>query len=212
MGTIKSGILGGFSGKVGGVVGTSWKGIAVMKAMPQSVANPRTNLQVAQRDNMSAMVVVAGYLLANYVRPLWDRFAQGMSGYNAFVSANIGNFIAGVFDTPELFKLSKGKMAATTPAPSTINVGEESITVTYTTDIEDSFQQLTDDMYCIAYNSTTGVWSRVAATVKRSAGNVLIDLPAPAVLGNVWHVYLSARRVDGTIVSETGYAAMTVVA
>jgi len=30
MGTIKRGILGGFSGKVANVVGTSWKGIALL--------------------------------------------------------------------------------------------------------------------------------------------------------------------------------------
>ena len=31
MGTIKQGILGGFSGKVGTVVGSSWKGISYMR-------------------------------------------------------------------------------------------------------------------------------------------------------------------------------------
>ena len=31
MGTIKKGILGGFSGKVGTVVGASWKGISYMR-------------------------------------------------------------------------------------------------------------------------------------------------------------------------------------
>ena len=48
MGILKQGILGGFSGKVANVVGTSWKGIAVIKAMPLSVANPKTAGQVAQ--------------------------------------------------------------------------------------------------------------------------------------------------------------------
>jgi hypothetical protein len=44
MGTIKQGILGGFSGKVGTVVGASWKGIAYMRSLPQKVKNPRTLL------------------------------------------------------------------------------------------------------------------------------------------------------------------------
>ena len=36
MGKIKQGILGGFRGKVGTVVGSYWNGIFYMKALPQS--------------------------------------------------------------------------------------------------------------------------------------------------------------------------------
>lgn len=38
MGTIQKGILGGFSGKVGSVIGGNWKGIDYMR----SVANKRS--------------------------------------------------------------------------------------------------------------------------------------------------------------------------
>lgn len=38
MGTIKQGILGGFSGKVGNVVGASWKGIDYIRSLPSSVS------------------------------------------------------------------------------------------------------------------------------------------------------------------------------
>lgn len=37
MGTIKQGILGGFSGKVGNIVGASWRGIDYIRSMPASV-------------------------------------------------------------------------------------------------------------------------------------------------------------------------------
>jgi hypothetical protein len=53
MGTIKKGILGGFSGKVGTVVGASWKGIAYMRSLPQKVKNPRTTGQRSQRSKFS---------------------------------------------------------------------------------------------------------------------------------------------------------------
>ena len=42
MGTISKGILGGFSGKVGTVIGGNWKGIDYMRSIPASVSNPRT--------------------------------------------------------------------------------------------------------------------------------------------------------------------------
>ena len=50
MGTIKKGILGSFSGKVGNIVGASWKGIAYIRSLPASVRNPRTVKQVTQRS------------------------------------------------------------------------------------------------------------------------------------------------------------------
>jgi hypothetical protein len=54
MGTIKQGILGGFSGKVGTVIGASWKGINYMRSIPQHVKNPRTAGQVSQRSKKAA--------------------------------------------------------------------------------------------------------------------------------------------------------------
>ena len=59
MGTIKKGILGGFSGKVGTVVGSSWKGISYMRSLPLKVRNPRTLRQLDQR---SKFAIALGYL------------------------------------------------------------------------------------------------------------------------------------------------------
>ena len=39
MGVISQGILGGVSGKVGNVVGASWKGIDYLRIKPSNVAN-----------------------------------------------------------------------------------------------------------------------------------------------------------------------------
>ena len=89
MGIIKQGILGGFSKKVGGVVGTSWKGIAVMKSMPQSVVNPRTTLQVTQRNAFRDTAKVASLLLTPTIQECWNRWAKRESGYNAFIKKNV---------------------------------------------------------------------------------------------------------------------------
>lgn len=111
MGKIKQGILGGFSGKVANVVGSSWKGIAVMKSLPLSVANPRTSAQILQRERFSNLVILAASILTSVVKPLWDRFAQKMSGFNDFVKSNFDNFIG---ETSEIYfpgiAISKGKM------------------------------------------------------------------------------------------------------
>ena len=89
MGIIRRGILGGFSGKVANVVGSSWKGIAVMRALPLSVTNPKTVGQVEQRSAFSIISKFASSILTVWVKPLWDRQAQSMSGYNAFIQQNV---------------------------------------------------------------------------------------------------------------------------
>lgn len=53
MGTIKQGILGGFSGKVGTVIGSSWKGISYMRGRAQNVKNPQTEKQIEQRSKFA---------------------------------------------------------------------------------------------------------------------------------------------------------------
>lgn len=85
MGIIKRGILGGFQNKVGPVVGTTWKGISVVKARPVSVANPNSPLQQEQR---LAMKQIAAYLRSfglDNVRLLNNNQAVQMSGYNRCV-------------------------------------------------------------------------------------------------------------------------------
>lgn len=85
MGIIKRGILGGFQNKVGPVVGTSWKGISVIKSRPVTVANPNTEAQQAQR---LAMKQIAAYLRSfglDNVRLLNNSQAVHMSGYNRCV-------------------------------------------------------------------------------------------------------------------------------
>ena len=53
MGKINKGILGGFNGKVGTVVGGSWKGISYMRSLAQSITKSRSGSQVKQRTKFA---------------------------------------------------------------------------------------------------------------------------------------------------------------
>lgn len=88
MGIIKQGILGGFSNKVGTVIGSSWKGIAVMRSMPQSVANPRTASQVANRSKFGQVTKLGVQILSSVIQPNFNAQAKRMSGYNLWCKIN----------------------------------------------------------------------------------------------------------------------------
>lgn len=104
MAKIKQGILGGFSGKVANVVGTSWKGRAVMKSQPLSVANPRTTAQTAQRAKFSKISELASQVLTQFVQPVENPISGNISGYNLFCKDNKGAYSAlGVLSASNLF-------------------------------------------------------------------------------------------------------------
>ena len=82
MGKIKQGILGGFRGTVGTVVGSSWSGIAYMKGKPQSVKNPRTDAQVQQREFFKEVQALVAQLSDEQLAMLFPTVTRNMTRRN----------------------------------------------------------------------------------------------------------------------------------
>ena len=82
MGKIKQGILGGFKGTVGTVIGSSWNGIAYMKGKPQSVKNPRTDAQVQQRNFFKEVQGIVSQLSDEQLTSLFPSVTRGMTRRN----------------------------------------------------------------------------------------------------------------------------------
>ena len=82
MGKIKQGILGGFRGTVGTVVGSSWNGIAYMKGKPQSVKNPKTDAQLQQRVFFKDLQQLVSQLSDEQLASLFPTFTRGMTRRN----------------------------------------------------------------------------------------------------------------------------------
>ena len=112
MGVIKRGILGGVSNKVGNVVGSSWKGIATLRSLPLSVANPNTKAQKDNRTSFSIMSKLGSDVLATVCQPLWNRDAKQMSGFNAYVMYNKLAFDADPLEWLINPIMSKGNLSA----------------------------------------------------------------------------------------------------
>lgn len=89
MAIIKKGILGGFSNKVGNVVGSTWKGINTMRSLPAQYNDANSEAQQANRSTFKYFATFGSQLLTGIIRPLWDWQAKRMSGYNLFIKRNI---------------------------------------------------------------------------------------------------------------------------
>ena len=83
MGKIKQGILGGFKGKVGTVIGSSWNGISYMRGIAQSVKNANTPAQQTQRAFFKEVMGITGQLSNEQLAFLFPLTPKGMTRRNA---------------------------------------------------------------------------------------------------------------------------------
>ena len=210
MAILNQGILGGISGKIGNVVGSSWKGIATLRAKALSIANPRTTKQITQRKLFATVTKFASSILATVVIPLWNRSAVRMSGYNSFVRSNIAAFGDGNFSNPSEFVLSKGKMAATTIDLSSPSNADTSIDISFDANVLDSYQQSSDMCYVLLTNLEGELLLIGSVDIIRSAGSGNLQLPRALVVGENLYFYASFLREDGTVVSSSFFTTITV--
>lgn len=207
MARINQGILGGFSGKIGNVVGSSWKGIAVMKTLPLSVANPRTAKQVSQRTAFADSIELAQILLVGIIKPLWDRFAVKMSGFNSFVRSFV--LIKAGSDLASKVKIAQGQMGLITELSGIIDVSDNKLQLTWIDDSGEGLKLGSDEIYVVVLDSNLKYIGQASAVAKRENEGCTVDLSVQTVSATAYNVYVAARREDGTVVSDTNYLSVT---
>jgi len=213
MAVINQGILGGFSGKVANVVGTSWKGIAVMKALPLSVANPRTAAQVGQRTKMAACVTMLQPILSQVIKPLNDRFAGKMSGFNYALQASINAFSdSGALQNPQNFKISRAANKAQLIDAIAAEAKITKVKCTWTSDAGKGYALASDKCYLVGYCPSSGSFA-VSSSAIRSAGQAYLEFPDNDFeAGDKVHIWMAFLRADGTVGFAQDYKEYTAVA
>lgn len=202
MATLKQGILGGVKGKVGSVVGSSWKGIATLRALPLSVTNPRTTAQVENRDRFSALIALATVILSALIKPLNDRFASAMSGYNLFVQRSKDAFLGDGTFVPANVILSRGKLGSTAISSVAATVDGE-IEIQWSTDLSNGYQAATDKAYILVCDSVGNVIGMSSGSYNRVAGASVVVTSRDLVAQEHVFCYLSFLRADGTLVGDS---------
>lgn len=190
MSKIKRGILGGMSGKIANVVGSSWKGIATLRALPLSVANPRTAAQQAQRNAFSQCVAFATQITGSILRQFWNQYASQQSGYNLFISRNVANFDASGLVTPGDLLSTIGPI---TPAPIftvSANAASDEVTINWTDNSGEGTAQGTDEAIIVIQNENTGDVFTSVGTITRADATATVTGVTMAT-GNTINVWLS---------------------
>ena len=189
-----AGILGGYSGKVGPVVGYVWNGKPCVRACPQWVKNPRTAAQMEHRKMFKQEVQLAAKMSWAVGTTMRDEArANGMTAYNLFVKLNQHAF--GMEDERltvdySSLILSVGNVASVS-VKSMEWTSDNVLDVRYERGTGSSF----DHVYLYAYipDLEQGF---LAAPAYRRDKRVALALP-DYYAGHTAHVYLMVQTADG---------------
>jgi len=212
MGTIKQGILGGFSGKVGTVIGGSWKGISYMRSIPQSVKNPRSEGQVSQRTKFT---VALEFLkpMTGLIQVGFKLYAQKQTAFNAAMSYTLNNAITGTAPDYSVdyskALVSRGSLPGARNGQASSANGAVSLAWDDNTGIGTAAG--TDKALIAILNPTRGEAMFDAGGNQRTAGSEEIAVPADWV-GEDVEVYLGFISEDTKSVSNSVYLGTVTVA
>ncbi|HJJ66239.1 MAG TPA: DUF6266 family protein [Methanocorpusculum sp.] len=197
MGTIKQGILGGFSGKVGTVIGSSWKDISYMRGRAQSVKNPRTEGQVEQRSKFA--------LTLDFLKPITAYVRTGYKTYAA-MSYIVKNAVSGAFPNYALdfsrVLVSRGSL--TQPSTPNVSISAGRATVTWNDNRGQSDAQPTDVAMPLAFNTDKGEAVFSTATTTRADQSAELNFPADWN-GDTVELYIGFASADGINVANSIY-------
>lgn len=205
MARLKNGLLGGFSGKVGNVVGSSCRGVEYIKSVPSKMTNPRSKGQTRQR---SSFIVIQSFLrtFTPVIRIGFQEFAvDGKSAFNAAMSYNMINGIkAGVDGIVIDYKnilISKGPLYCS----STIKAGVFNYELKFEWDSENKYNANPhDQVMVLAYNTAKAESVYDINAGKRRDASTFIELPE-SWSGDVIETYVAFKNMVSTMVSNSLY-------
>jgi hypothetical protein len=213
MGIIRQGIIGGFSGKVGNVVGASWKGISYMRILPVSVANPQTDAQLAQRQKLTVTMYFL-QPLSEFLKTGFKSFAVKMSGINAAMSYNIKNALTGTYPNISI-DYPNALVARENLAGALNQVASSTVAGTVKFDWEDNSGEIGASTYdktlLVVYNPTQNQAVTVNELAERGDETQTVTMP-DSFRDDLVECYIAFISADGKVVSNSAFAGAVTVA
>jgi len=196
MGTFEKGILGGFSGKVGTVIGGNWKGIDYMRSK-----SARRNFTPSQKQLEQQLKFG---LMMHFLQPMsalleisFQDFAIRKTGINAAFAYNFKEAITGTFPAYAIdyskALVSRGNLSNAL-GPSVISGAGSILTWSWTDNISTTADP-NDEVILVAYCPTRRQAIFTTNGGKRS--DLTADLNALTFSGEAVETYIGFKTVDG---------------
>ena len=213
MGTISKGILGGFSGTVGTVIGGSWKGIDYMRSQPARRSTTLTPAQVDQRIKFGLAVKfvqsMAGLLMISF-----RNYAVKMTGTNNATSYILKNAITGVAPNfaidYSLVLVSRGDLPNVLNPASAPGAAAGQVKFTWLNNAGVGKAKDTDRAILVVHAASLNQTVYTTGSALRSALTETID--CATFSGETVETYIGFMSEDGKDIASSIYTGQVVVA
>ena len=212
MGTYEKGIIGAFSGKVGPVVGATWRGKDVMRSLPRKSTKPATPKQMLQREKFT---MVTEFLTP--LNPILKRYfgsnTEVKTRRNQAMSYTMKDAVVFVDPGFELsfnrVLISRGSLLGLNTGVATAGAGQ-SIDIAWIDNSGIGDATATDQLVVAVYEPTTKttIYSLNAGSRDHRSGNVVLPAFLSGLKVQVWATFAS---VDGKIYATSEYLGTIVV-
>jgi hypothetical protein len=157
MARINKGILGGVSGKVGNVVGGSWKGRDYLRSLPAGGNQTNSEMQKAQRAKFKTLIAFLRPMTP-LIRVGFKPEAEKITAFNAAVKYNYhhaldGDQENGFFVEYSLALLSKGELPSVSSGQA-VAQADYKLALSWLNNAGYAGAQATDILFVAAYNPT----------------------------------------------------------
>ncbi len=205
MAQFTNGINGAFTGKVGSVIGSSWRRINYMRGLSKKSTKAPTLLQLAHQKRFALVVSMLAQL-----KDLLDFSFNGKqkgraTGLNMAIGHALKNAVRGEYPAFEVdfnkLLLSKGGLE--TASETDVKAGPGSTLNFAWNPAANYFNSFDDDrVTAVVYSTGEHTYHVAKTTAVRKDGKVTISIP-PAFAGSIAHAYLFFSSRDGKRTSDS---------
>lgn len=212
MGTIKQGANGGFSGKAGSVVGSSWKEINYIKGLPKGRTKPSSQLQLEAQAKFATAV--------KFLKPIKDLLnvtyaglkAGRTTGFNMALRHVIKSALQGTYPNYEVnyaaVILSEGSLAVATGSVSTDE--DQNVYLNWSSQTNKRNAFVEDEITILLYEAETNIYLDGPDNLTRGDGEATIVM-RPEMAGKTLQVYHFFTSRDGKKLSPSCYTGQVTI-
>ncbi|MCS3552365.1 MULTISPECIES: DUF6266 family protein [unclassified Sphingobacterium] len=207
------GIVGAYSGKVGSVVGSSWRSVDYVKSLPKITGKKATVGQMEQRTKFALAVAFLSPIKDVLNLGYSDKLQGKATGYNKALQFLLNNGITGTYPSLEIdyskVVISKGALSNLMGVEwAEINAGE--LKISWSPEIN-KFNAFADDsVVLLMYNKTKNFFSIMESATRLDAS---LSLPLPvSYTGDTLEGWIFTGHRDGVKTSLSYYLGELVLA
>ena len=211
MGKIKNATIGALNGKVGNLVGASWKGTDYYRIHNEHINDANSPKQIAQRERFKSVSFLIHKLRTAVIKPVWNNRVAHMTGNNAFMAKNMQAINADA--TIDFSKIVLTAGVLDLPASMNFNkdLSDDGSYVLDWLDVPDAYEFDDSDLLNIVIFNEADVSVTPFLQLRCAARkDMLFQFIPKGDAGNKLHIYAFFSNTDGTDFTESRHFEMTV--